>query len=122
MPLTELQRIAGSGFTAMYGEKTLTFHPLTLTDVCDFEDNFGSLEEVFLPKHKTKRLKAMRALLWHMLKHTDPDLTEAQAGNYFEVADMSPGGPLEELINSTLPEPDPKAAGAPGPAKRPGAS
>lgn len=111
--LTDFQKIADGHTKACFNGKEISFHSPTLSDLCDFEDEFGDLEEVFSPKSKKSKIKAMRFLLWLSMRHDEPDLTIKDAGDRFALADMEEDGPAMDVLNSLLPEgAAPKVGGA----------
>ena len=113
MPLTELVRLGGGKVKITVegegGPQDFICRLLTLTDLVDFEAQFGPFEEVFPsadnPGQPAKRLPAMRFLLWCLLRHHQKDLTVQQAGELFTLEDMAEGGVALELLNQFMPRP-----------------
>jgi len=104
MALTDLQKIGNGRITAQFDGEALAFRSPTLSDLVDFEDQFGDVKDALGAKSKHGQIKPLRFLLYLALRHDRPDITEKQAGDFFAMSDLEDGGVAVQIIEALLPE------------------
>jgi len=74
-----------------------------LNAFAELEDMYGNIEEAMQGLEKGS-IKALRAILWSGLLHTNPDITPQEVGSWIEIKDLpSLSGTLGQALESALP-------------------
>lgn len=75
--------------------------------LCDMQDKYGTLDKAFSKVSKNIDMKDLRFILWKALQHSEPKMTEQEAGRLITMRDINAGvSALNSAMGASLPKPD----------------